>query len=151
MWMCCEMSANFIWNMCEKSRIPVGNIIIAFGHCSNIVRLMYEFCSVMLWNICKFCLKYMWKVYDSCWKCSHCIWTLLHYCSINLWNVCEFCSNFHLKRIRNNIIKKSVWKCDYIVVITQHIKTNVITNYNSTVVSHPDPFRRNWEESGNMP
>ena len=33
------MSANY---MREKSRISVGNVIIAFGHCSNIGRLMYE-------------------------------------------------------------------------------------------------------------
>ena len=63
MWMCCEISAYFVWNTCEKSMIAVGNVVIAFGHCSIIVGLpgnvwnVCEFCSIMLWNVCKFCLK----------------------------------------------------------------------------------------------
>ena len=40
MWMCYEISANFVWNTCEKSMIAVGNVI-AFGQGRNIVQLIY--------------------------------------------------------------------------------------------------------------
>ena len=33
-----KMSANFVWNTCEKSMIAVGNVVIGFGH---IVQLIY--------------------------------------------------------------------------------------------------------------
>ena len=48
---------------------------------------------------------------------------------INPLNVCEFRSYLHLKIIWNNIKRKVSEKHDYIVVITQHIKKNAITNY----------------------
>ena len=41
MWMCYEISANFVWNTCEKSMIAVGNVVIAFGQGRNIVQLIY--------------------------------------------------------------------------------------------------------------
>ena len=36
---CCEMSANFVWNRCEKSMIAVGNVL-ALEHGSIIVQLI---------------------------------------------------------------------------------------------------------------
>ena len=51
---CCEISANFVWNTCEKSMIAVGNVVIAFGHCCIIVQLIYEmyvnFVQIFIWK-----------------------------------------------------------------------------------------------------
>ena len=65
MWMCCEMLANFIWNMREKSRISVGNIIIAFGHCSNIVRLRYEMYVNFVQSWCEISANFVWNTCEK--------------------------------------------------------------------------------------
>ena len=65
MWMCCEMPANFVWNTHEKSRISVRNIIIAFGHCSNIVRLMYEMYVNFVQSCCEISANFVWNTCEK--------------------------------------------------------------------------------------
>ena len=86
--------------------------IIGFGHCSNIVRLMYEMYVNFVQSWCEISANFVW---NTCEKSVIAVGNVVigfgHCSIIVLLNVCEFCSNFHLKRIRNNIIlRKSVWK-----------------------------------------